>query len=116
MGVYKELFYERDDSMSGDRHYDLRLAMDNFRPGVEDELRQDVDLMLRHELVSLRLAVDNAEDKPAKKGKKKKAKKKKRKKKVKDPVANRSSEFLPTNSLSSDALVRLEPSSLSSRN
>ena len=98
MSVYKELFHRRDDNMSGDRHYDLLMAMDHFRPEVEDELRQDVDLMLRHELVSLRLAVDNAEDKPTKKGKKKKTKKKKGKKKVKDPVANRSSRFHSTNS------------------
>jgi hypothetical protein len=62
--------------------------MDQFRPEVEDELRRDVDNILRNELIYLKLAIDNTEDKKLKK-KKKKKKKKKRKKKVKDLVANR---------------------------
>jgi hypothetical protein len=64
--------------------------MDQFRPEVEDELRRDVDKILRSELIYLKLAIDNTEDKKMKKSKKKKKrKKKKRKKKVKDFVANR---------------------------
>ena len=88
MGVYKELFYERDESHNPAQHYDQLLTMDQFRPEVEDELRRDVDQILRHELVYLKLAIDNAEDRKPKKRKKKK-KNKKRKKKPKDLVANR---------------------------
>jgi hypothetical protein len=62
--------------------------MDQFQPEVEDELRRDVDNILRNELIYLKLAIDNTEDKKSKKSKKKN-KKKKRKKKVKDLVANR---------------------------
>jgi hypothetical protein len=88
MSIYKELFYERDESYNEEQHYDTLLAMDHFRPEVENELRQNVDQILRNELIYLKLAIDNAEDKPTKKSKKKK-KKKKRTKKVKDIVANR---------------------------
>ena len=88
MGVYKELFYERDESHNEDQHYDRLLTIDRFRPEVEDELRRDVDQILRNELIYLKLAVDNIEEKNPKKTKKKK-KKKKRKKKAKDLVANR---------------------------
>ncbi len=89
MGVHKELFYERDESHNEGQHYDKLLTMDQFRPEVEDELRRDVDNILRNELIYLKLAIDNAEDKKSKKKKKKKTKKKKKKKKVKDLVANR---------------------------
>jgi hypothetical protein len=88
MSVYKELFYERDESHNESQHYDKLLTMDRFQPEVEDELRRDVDNILRNELIYLKLAIDNTEDKKSKKSKKKK-KKKKRKKKVKDLVANR---------------------------
>jgi hypothetical protein len=88
MNIYKELFYERDESYNQEQHYDTLLAIDHFRPEVENELRLDVDNILRNELIYLKLSIDNAEDKPSKKSKKKK-KKKTRKKKVKDIVANR---------------------------
>ena len=88
MSIYKDLFYERDESYNKDQHYDTLLVMDHFRPEVEDELRRNVDNILRNELIYLKLAMDNTEDKQIKKSKKKK-KKKKRKKKVKDIVANR---------------------------
>jgi hypothetical protein len=88
MSIYKELFYERDESYNETQKYDKLLAMDHFRPEVEDELQHDVDNILRNELIYLKLAIDNIEDKKPKKRKKKK-KKKKRKKKIKDIVANR---------------------------
>lgn len=87
MNVYKELFHERDESYNESQHYDQLLVIDQFRPEVEKELQQDVDNILRNELIYLKLAIDNAEDKKAKK--KKKKKKKIRKKKLKDIVANR---------------------------
>lgn len=88
MSIYKEFFYERDESYNPSQQYDKLLAMDQFRPEVEDELRHDVDSILRNELIYLKLAIDNTEDQKSKKRKKKK-KKKKRKKKMKDIVANR---------------------------
>ena len=88
MGIYKDLFYERDESYNVEQRYDMLLATEQFRPEIEEELRQEVDDILRKELIYLKLAVDNSEDAPTKKSKKKK-KKTKRKKKVKDPVANR---------------------------
>ena len=88
MNIYKELFYERDEFYNKEQHYDTLLAIDHFRPEVENELRFNVDNILRNELIYLKLSIDNAEDKPPKKSKKKK-KKKTRKKKVKDIVANR---------------------------
>ena len=89
MGVYKDLFYGRDESHNVEQRYDMLLAIEQFRPEIEEELRHDVDEILRKELIYLKLAVDNSEDPPMKKNKKKKNKKKKRKKKTKDLVANR---------------------------
>ena len=91
LGVYKDLFYDRDESYNSEQRYDRLLLMDEFRPTVEEELRQDVDNILRNELVYLKLAIDNSEDKPTKKSKKKKKKKKRRskKKKGKDLISNR---------------------------
>jgi hypothetical protein len=85
MSIYKELFYERDESHNETQHYDKLLLMDHFRPEVENELRHDVDNIFRNELIYLKLAIDNIEDKKSKKTKKKK----KRKKKIKDILANR---------------------------
>ncbi|CAF0896390.1 unnamed protein product [Adineta ricciae] len=90
LGVYKDLFYERDESYNSEQRYDRLLLMDEFRPAVEEELRHDVDNILRNELVYLKLAIDNSEDKPMKKSKKKKKKKRRRrKKKGQDLVSNR---------------------------
>jgi len=86
MSIYKELFYQRDESYNETQHYDKLLVMDHFRPEVENELRHDVDNILRNELIYLKLAIDNSEDKKTKKNRKQK---KKRKKKMKDIVANR---------------------------
>ncbi|UJR26060.1 hypothetical protein I4U23_007406 [Adineta vaga] len=88
LSIYKDVFYKRDESYNREQRYDQLLLMDQFRPTVEDELRHDVDTILRNELVYLKLAIDNSEDKVMKKLKKKK-KKKRRKKKVKDLAANR---------------------------
>lgn len=88
MTIYKDLFYERDESHNKEQRYDTLLAMDHFRPEVENEIRRDVDNILRNELIYLKLSIDNSIDKQTKKSKKKK-KKKKRNKKVKDILANR---------------------------
>lgn len=88
LGVYKDLFHERDESHNVEQRYDRLLMLDQFRPTVEEQLRQEVDGVLRSELVYLKLAVDNSEDK-AKKKSKKKRKKRKRTKRGKDLVANR---------------------------
>ncbi|CAF1118521.1 unnamed protein product [Adineta steineri] len=93
MGIYKELFYERDESYNKEQHYDILLSIDHFRPDVENELRHDVDNILRNELIYLKLAIDNVNDKQIKKSKKKK-KKKKRNKKVKDIIANRTNDSI----------------------
>ena len=89
LGVYKELFYERDESHNPRQHYDQLLTMDQFRPEVEEELQRDVDEILRNELVYLKLAIDNVEDRKSKKKKNKKKKKRRGKKKAKDLVGNR---------------------------
>lgn len=88
MGVYRDLFYERDESHNPSQQYDQLLTMDQFRTEVEEELRSNVDEILRNELVYLKLAIDNVQDRKTKK-KKKKKKKVKRKKKSKDLVGNR---------------------------
>ena len=93
MSIYKEFFHNRDESSNQTQQYDKLLATDHFRPEVENELRVDVDNILRNELIYLKLAIDNSEDKKSKKSKKKK-KKKKRKKKVKDIVANRTTDSI----------------------
>ncbi|CAF2358990.1 unnamed protein product [Rotaria sp. Silwood2] len=93
MNIYKELFYERDESYNKEQHYDTLLAIDNFRPEVENEIRNDIDNILHNELVYLKLAIDNAEDKQTKKSKKKK-KRKNRNKKIKDIVANRTNDSI----------------------
>ena len=88
LGVYKELFYERDESHNPTQQYDQLLTMDQFRPEVEEELQRDVDEILRNELVYLKLAIDNVEDRKSKK-KKNKKKKRRGKKKAMDLVGNR---------------------------
>jgi hypothetical protein len=85
MNIYKELFYERDESYNKTQQYDKLLVIDHFRPEVENELRHDVDNILRNELIYLKLAIDNTKDKKLKKTKTKK----KRKKKIKDIIVNR---------------------------
>lgn len=90
--IYKDLFYKRDESLNKEQRFDVLLAMDHFRVNVEDELRQDVDRIIREELIYLKLSIDNVDDSTQKKKTKKKSKKNKRKNKNKDLVANRSDE------------------------
>ena len=88
MKIYKELFYQRDESYNQKQQYDRLLAIDDFRSEVENEIGRDVDNILRNELIYLKLSIDKAEDKLLKTRKKRK-KKTKEKKKIKDIVANR---------------------------
>ena len=57
--IYKDLFYERDESSNREQRYDVLLAMDHFRVDVEEELRQVVDRLVRDELIYLKLAIDS---------------------------------------------------------
>ncbi|CAF3975705.1 unnamed protein product, partial [Rotaria magnacalcarata] len=95
MNIYKELFYQRDESHNKDQQYDRLLAMDHFRSEVEYEIRRDVDNILRNELIYLKLSIDNVKDKQIKKSKKKKKKRRRRRnKKTKDIVANRTNDSI----------------------
>ncbi|CAF4197317.1 unnamed protein product [Rotaria socialis] len=94
MNIYKELFYQRDESHNKDQQYDTLLAMDHFRSEVEYEIRRDVDNILRNELIYLKLSIDNVKDKQIKKSKKKKKKRRRRNKKTKDIVANRTNDSI----------------------
>ena len=80
MKIYKELFYERDESFNKEQHYDKLLAIDQFRPEVERGLLHDVDNILRNELIYLKLSIDNVKDQSIRKRKHKKKTKKRKKK------------------------------------
>lgn len=81
---YKNFFYERDEFYNEQQRYDVLLGIEEFRPKVEEELKRNVDEILREELIILRLSIDQMEE-----SRKKSKKKRRKKKKIKDLIENR---------------------------
>ncbi|KAG7467435.1 hypothetical protein MATL_G00153700 [Megalops atlanticus] len=100
--AYKEVWNGKDESQNFTQCFDAQLVRDEKRAEVEEEVRVQVDELMRQELKNLKIAVDRVKEKKKKKGKKgskkkkKKGKKssKKKKRKEKDQTADRSIESL----------------------
>ncbi|XP_076848767.1 dynein regulatory complex protein 11 isoform X2 [Brachyhypopomus gauderio] len=96
--LYREVWQARDESHNFPQRFDPQLVREEKRREVEEEVRVQVDEIMKQELKTLKLVVDR--DKGMKKKskkplkKKKKKGKKKKKKKEKDLTADRSIESL----------------------
>ncbi|KAM9123063.1 dynein regulatory complex protein 11 [Pangshura tecta] len=94
---YKDIWQNRDERWNFPQEYDPELIKEEKRKEVEEEIRVQVDELMRQELKNLKLAVDREKDKKRKKGKKggkKKKKKGKKKKKEKDLTPDRTIDSL----------------------
>ncbi|XP_067404759.1 dynein regulatory complex protein 11 [Emydura macquarii macquarii] len=78
---YKDVWQNRDEQWNFPQEYDPELIKEEKRKEVEEEIRVQVDELMRQELKNLKLAVDREKDKKRKKGKKGGKKKKKKGKK-----------------------------------
>ncbi|XP_031414007.1 dynein regulatory complex protein 11 [Clupea harengus] len=99
--IYQEVWQERDEKQNFPQRFDAQLVREEKRLEVEEEIRVQVDELMRQELKNLKLAVDKdkGKKKKAKKANKKKKKKgkkagKKKKKKERDLTADRTIESL----------------------
>ncbi|XP_054582235.1 IQ and AAA domain-containing protein 1-like isoform X2 [Eptesicus fuscus] len=86
---YKNVWKNRPDHIHPDQSYDPKALRAEKRKELEQEIRIQVDELMRQELKNLRLAVDREEERPFKALKKKNGKKVGRKKE-KDLTPNRS--------------------------
>ncbi|CAK6434212.1 unnamed protein product [Pipistrellus nathusii] len=87
---YKNVWKNRPDHLHPDQSYDPKTLREEKRKELEQEIRLQVDELMRQELKNLRLAVDREEDRPLKTPKKKNGKKVGKRKKEKDLTPNRS--------------------------
>ncbi|XP_070281037.1 IQ and AAA domain-containing protein 1-like [Myotis yumanensis] len=87
---YKNVWKNRPDRLYPDQSFDPKALRAEKRNELEQEIRKQVDELMRQELKNLRLAVDREEERPFKAPKKKNVKKKAGKKKEKDLTPNRS--------------------------
>lgn len=120
--TYKEVWQKRDEAMNFSQKHDAELVKEQKRTEVEEEVRVQVDELMRQELKNLKLAVDRDKGKKGKKGKsgKKSGKKKKKgkggkksgkkggkkKKKEKDLTADRTIESLYEELVREGILIR----------
>nr|XP_042710461.1 dynein regulatory complex protein 11 isoform X4 [Chrysemys picta bellii] len=97
---YKDVWQNRDERWNFPQEYDPELIKEKKRKEVEEEIRVQVDELMRQELKNLKLAVDREKEKKPKKGKKggkkkkKKGKKSGKKKKEKDLTPDRTIDSL----------------------
>uniref|UniRef100_A0A674IP80 AAA+ ATPase domain-containing protein n=1 Tax=Terrapene triunguis TaxID=2587831 RepID=A0A674IP80_9SAUR len=67
---YKDVWQNRDERWNFPQEYDPELIKEEKRKEVEEEIRVQVDELMRQELKNLKLAVDREKEKKWKKGKK----------------------------------------------
>uniref|UniRef100_A0A8C3S6H6 IQ motif containing with AAA domain 1 n=1 Tax=Chelydra serpentina TaxID=8475 RepID=A0A8C3S6H6_CHESE len=67
---YKDIWQNRDERWNFPQEYDPELIKEEKRKEVEEEIRVQVDELMRQELKNLKLAVDKEKEKKQKKGKK----------------------------------------------
>uniref|UniRef100_A0A672RTX3 IQ motif containing with AAA domain 1 n=1 Tax=Sinocyclocheilus grahami TaxID=75366 RepID=A0A672RTX3_SINGR len=79
--LYKEVWHNRDEKQNFAQCFDAQLVREEKRLGVEEELRVQVDELMRQELKNLKLVVDRDRGKKKKKVKKSSKKRKTGKKK-----------------------------------
>ncbi|CAF1628040.1 unnamed protein product, partial [Didymodactylos carnosus] len=73
--TYQNMWETRDESSNFEQNYDSEIVKEEKRVEVVDEIRIEVDALMREELKNLKAAIDKTKDKKKKKKKKKKAKK-----------------------------------------
>ncbi|XP_003501340.1 IQ and AAA domain-containing protein 1-like [Cricetulus griseus] len=91
---YTSLWKSRYDNKHPSQNFDSETLREEKRKEVEQEIRAQVDELMRQELKNLRLAVDKEETRPLKLPKKKAAKKTGKKKRDRDLTADRSMDSL----------------------
>ncbi|XP_053569472.1 dynein regulatory complex protein 11 [Bombina bombina] len=116
--TYESVWQHRDESSNLRQAHDAQLVKEEKRKEVEEEIRIQVDELMRQELQNLKLAVDRDKSKKKKgkkSGKKKKKGKKsgKRKKKEKDLTPDRSIDSLYEELVSEGLLIKPKPVKLS---
>ncbi|XP_039182160.1 dynein regulatory complex protein 11 isoform X2 [Crotalus tigris] len=114
---YKDVWKNRDEKWNFSQEYDPELIKEEKRKEVEEEIRVQVDELMRQELKNLKLAVDRETEKTAKKGKKKKKGKKggrkKKSKKDKDLTSDRTIDSLYQELVEEGLLIRSKKVKLS---
>uniref|UniRef100_A0A670XMD7 IQ motif containing with AAA domain 1 n=1 Tax=Pseudonaja textilis TaxID=8673 RepID=A0A670XMD7_PSETE len=117
---YKDIWKNRDEKWNFSQEYDPELIKEEKRKEVEEEIRVQVDELMRQELKNLKLAVDRETEKTGKKGKKGKKKKKgkkgggkKKSKKDKDLTADRTIDSLYQELVEEGILIRSKKIKLS---
>ncbi|XP_065679936.1 dynein regulatory complex protein 11 isoform X2 [Hydra vulgaris] len=94
---YKDMWEQRDETLNFQQKHDVEIIKEQKRVEVENEIRLQIDELMREELMNLKLVVDQ-QAKKGKKGKhekkKKGAKKSKKKKGEKDLTPDRTLESL----------------------
>ncbi|XP_063173921.1 dynein regulatory complex protein 11 [Candoia aspera] len=117
---YKDVWKNRDEKWNFSQEYDPELIKEEKRKEVEDEIRVQVDELMRQELKNLKLAVDREIEKTGKKGKKgkkkkkgKKGGKKKKSKKDKDLTSDRTIDSLYQELVEEGILIRSKKVKLS---
>ncbi|CAF2772312.1 unnamed protein product [Rotaria sp. Silwood2] len=91
-GTYQSFWETRDESNNFEQNHDSEIVKEEKRTEVQEEIRIEVDALMREELKNLKAAIDKSKEK--KKKKKKKKAKKKKKKKEKDLTPDRTIESL----------------------
>ncbi|KAK1798716.1 hypothetical protein P4O66_007004 [Electrophorus voltai] len=109
--LYREVWQARDECYNFPQRFDPQLVREEKRQEVEEEIRLQVDELMKQELETLRMVVDRDKGRTKKmsnKTQKKKKKKgqKKKKKKGKDPTADRTIESLYEELVMEGVLVR----------
>ncbi|XP_060088415.1 dynein regulatory complex protein 11 [Heteronotia binoei] len=119
---YKDVWQNRDEGWNFSQEYDPELIKEEKRKEVEEEIRVQVDELMRQELKNLKLAVDREAEKKTKKGKKgkkkgrrkgKKDRRKKKSKKDKDLTPDRTIDSLFKELVEEKILIRAKKVKLS---
>ncbi|XP_053218774.1 dynein regulatory complex protein 11 [Podarcis raffonei] len=110
---YKDVWQNRDEGWNFSQEYDPELIKEEKRKEVEEEIRVQVDELMRQELKNLKLAVDREIERKGQKGKKGKKKKKgkkggrkKKSKKEKDLTPDRTIDSLYQELVEAQILIR----------
>ncbi|XP_038642218.1 dynein regulatory complex protein 11 isoform X1 [Scyliorhinus canicula] len=104
--TYEVIWQNRNEELNFPQKHVAELIKEDKRKEVEEEIRVQVDELMRQELKNLKLAVDRDKGTKKKGGKKKKGKKGKKKKKGKDLTVNRTIDSLYEELIREGILIR----------
>ncbi|KAI3380450.1 hypothetical protein SNEBB_001676 [Seison nebaliae] len=108
---YKDVWYGRSEEMNFRQEHDAQLIYEEKRKEIEEEIRLQVDELMREELTNLKWAIDRDKSKRKKK-KKKKKKKGRKKKKEKDLTPDRPIESLYEEMIEQKIIKKPDPVTL----